>query len=427
MQSLPILLTASLLALGTASTTLAQDDGAPLVAFEDAFPDQTDFDRPLQVSFHPSDRQMSWVVEQTGKIWRVPTEGGSERSLVVDFSERALHPRNGGGNEEGLLGFAFAPDFAESRHVFVYYSFEFMRIPGDKNATSRRARRDTVKRQSIVDRYTVVEKDGAMVFDLYSRLEILRVDQPFGNHNGGTITFGPDQMLYIVFGDGGAANDMAGNGQNLWTLLATVSRIDVSESTALRPYQIPADNPFIKQSTTRPEIWAYGLRNPWRIAFDRETGTCWYADVGQNIWEEVGILAKGGNHGWPLMEGFHEFPPKAERSEKERAKLVAPIAEYDHRDKENGGLSVTGGAVYRGSVFGGELNGSFVYGDYVTRHVFAVEQGPEGGRGAVRKIGRCPELISGIFESPAGELLFTTYAQKSQRQLKGRIFRMVRK
>ncbi|MBK8976018.1 MAG: PQQ-dependent sugar dehydrogenase [Planctomycetes bacterium] len=373
----------------------------PAVAhFADAFPAQADFDRPVFLAAHANDPEHYWVVEQYGAIRRIPREGErGERATVADFSSICLHPRNGGHNEEGLLGFAFAPAWEPAGgHVFVYYSHDLGGDGRDK------------RRESVVARYaTRVADGGAIALDLDSALVVMRVAQPWGNHNGGTLVFGPDGMLYVALGDGGAADDRGGNGQNLGTLLASVLRIDVSEATADSPYRVPDDNPFVGVDGARPEIWAYGLRNPWRISFDRETGELWCGDVGQNLWEEVGRVVRGGNHGWPLMEGLHAFPPDAERPAELRAKLVMPLTEYPRSE----GISVTGGHVYRGRAIPA-LVGRFVYGDFATRKVWAAKAGTDGSAD-VLELGRAPGLIASFAEEPDGELLVLGFDGRIQR------------
>lgn len=194
----------------------------------------------------------------------------------------------------------------------------------------------------------------------------MTIDQPFWNHNGGTLAFGPDGYLYIALGDGGAANDPKKNGQNLGTLLGSILRIDVDNKTTTTPYAIPKDNPFVGKEGARGEIWAYGVRNPWRISFDRQTGTLWCGEVGQNLWEEIDIITRGGNYGWNKREGLHPFPP--ESKEPTKPEYIDPIWEYHHSI----GKSITGGNVYRGKLVP-KLAGLYLYADYVTGKVWALE------------------------------------------------------
>ncbi|MGE0145075.1 MAG: sorbosone dehydrogenase family protein [Planctomycetota bacterium] len=361
-----------------------------LVRFTDAFPGQERFDRPIFLATSPGDTGHYWIVEQTGRLWRLPIEAkDAERKLVLDLSATCFHPGNGGHNEEGFLGFAFDPAYGDgNRHIFTYWS----------RKTGGSGRR--TQRESVIARYTTSEKDDAVVADPASELVILRVEQPYGNHNGGTIEFGPDGMLYVALGDGGAANDPHGHGQNLGTLLGSVLRIDVRDATAEKPYVIPSDNPFVETEGARGEIWAYGLRNPWRISFDAATGELWCGDVGQNLFEEVDRLVRGGNYGWNVMEATHPFPPGKEVSDEQRAKFVDPVAEYPRQD----GISVTGGYVYRGKALP-DLVGRFVYADFALSTVWAVREDRAKGEHEVTRLGRAPAPPASFAQLPDGELL----------------------
>ena len=344
-------------------------DELPFV-LEDAFPGQEKFDRPLLLEHTPEDPGHLYVVGQNGKIWRIPEDGKSaQRQVFYDGSDKILHPRSGGHNEEGLLGFAFDPAYAKNRHVWLYYS-------------ERIGRRN---RQSIIARFQVTMSEGEgdashPIIDPKSELRVMKVRQPWGNHNGGTIVFGPDKMLYIALGDGGAAGDPKKAGQDLAQLLGSVLRIDVRKSTEDAPYEVPEDNPFVGREDARGEIWAYGLRNPWRITFDRETGDLWCADVGQNAWEEVNRLEKGKNYGWRALEGTHTYDAGT-LAQLEGQELVPPVAEYSHRE----GVSVTGGYVYRGKRFP-ELVGRYLYGDFVTGRVWSVREDRKKGKHDVQRL-----------------------------------------
>ena len=242
------------------------------------------------------------------------------------------------GWEEGLLGLALSPH--NERRLFVHYSA----------ANPRR---------SVVSRFSFSSSA-----DPDSELVILEVEQPYPNHNGGQLAFGPDGYLYIGLGDGGSGGDPQRNGQDTSTLLGTILRIDVSDATAEQPYAIPPDNPFA-DGGGRPEIWAYGLRNPWRFSFDRETGDLWAGDVGQNRWEEIDVIQRGGNYGWNAMEGNHCFrPPDNCRQEG----MIPPVWEYPLEDDA---CSVIGGYVYRGAAIPW-LTGVYVYGDFCTGQVFGL-------------------------------------------------------
>lgn len=235
----------------------------------------------------------------------------------------------------------------------------------------------------------------------------MTIEQPYWNHNGGTIVFGPDGYLYIGLGDGGRFNDPHMNGQNLMSLLGSILRIDVDGVTKRKkgkslPYAIPQDNPFVGQRRhARAEIWAYGLRNVWRMSFDRETGTCWAADVGQDSWEEINIIRGGGNYGWNLREGKHSFGPAGSPA---RDGLVEPIWEYG-RDY---GKSITGGFVYRGTKVP-ELQGAYLYADYVSGHIWALWYDASSQQVlANRTIRESGSPVMTFGEDDQGEVYFTS-------------------
>lgn len=238
------------------------------------------------------------------------------------------------GNEQGLLGLAFHPDYAENGQFFINYTD----VNGD----------------TVVERYTV-SADDPNVADPDSAQQILWVDQPYQNHNGGHLSFGPDGYLYIALGDGGRAGDPHNNAQNLGTLLGDILRIDVNTADG---YTVPDDNPFVDTPNAQPEIWAWGLRNPWRFSFDRETGDLFIGDVGQGEWEEINFQpasSNGGeNYGWSIYEGSHVYANTSPVSDP-----VMPILEYSHSD----GCSVTGGYVYRGEAIP-DLQGTYLYADF---------------------------------------------------------------
>ena len=371
--------------------------------FEDLFPAQADFRRPIYLDHSSADPDNYYVLEQTGRILIVPRDGSVDgRDVFFDSHDKILHPENGGHNEEGLLGMAFDPDYEDTGHVFVYYS---ERLPAKPQQSSGRRRSRRFPRQSVLSRFTAEESEIGRVVDPDSELVLMRITQPYGNHNGGTIIFGPDSMLYIALGDGGAANDPHGNGQNKAALLAKILRIDVREASREQPYEIPEDNPFVTDPDARGEIWAYGLRNPWRMSFDAETGELWCGDVGQNLWEEVDHIVKGGNFGWNLMEATHPFPPTREVDPDKRDQLLLPVAEYPRND----GISITGGYIYRGEKIP-ELQGAFVYGDFQTRNMWAVIEDPEGDEHRVIALGEAPGLIASFGELPDGELVVLCFA-----------------
>lgn len=282
--------------------------------------------RPVHVAAPAGDERL-FVVEKRGTV-RILRDGELVAVPFLDISDRVS-----GGNEQGLLSIAFHPAFDENRQFFVYYT--------DGSGDTR------------VVRYAVGGDPD--VADPASEYLIFQVEQPAGNHNGGHILFGPDGMLYVSLGDGGGSGDRFDTGQDRTSLLATILRLDVDAGD---PYAIPADNPYAGHATFRPEIWAWGLRNPWRLDFDVPAGLLYIADVGQNEREEVNIapIGSGGlNYGWSVMEGNECFSA----SSCDASGLQLPVVEYDH----DNGCSVTGGIVYRGSEIPG-LVGHYLYSDY---------------------------------------------------------------
>ena len=279
------------------------------------------------------------VTEQAGRVW-VFNELHPDPDAVSEFLD-ITDRVNSRGSEEGLLGIALDP--TNDRHLYLYYSA-------------------AKPRRSVVSRFTL-SPDHASI-DPDSELVILEVAQPYPNHNGGQLAFGPDAYLYIGLGDGGSAGDPQGNGQDTSTLLGSILRIDVSQAKPEQPYTIPPDNPFA-DGGGRAEIWAYGLRNPWRFSFDRDTGELWAGDVGQNRWEEIDLIRQGANYGWNALEGSHCFRP---RDNCEQEGMTPPIWEYS-LDGEP--CSVIGGYVYRGSAIPW-LKGAYVYGDFCSGKVFGL-------------------------------------------------------
>lgn len=401
---------ASLLSLLVPSlqTEAPQQNEAPAVAYESAFPAQSDFDKPVFVAFTATDPDHAYVVCQPGEVVVVPRDKTkAERRTFLDIGDAVLTKHM----EEGLLGFAFDPDYANNGHVFVYWS-EAIEARREKQPDGRQVKSD---RQSVISRFGTKVENGVRVVDPSTQLRVLQIFEPFPNHNGGTILFGPDGMLYIALGDGGAANDPFANAQSKQSLLGKVLRIDVRSATKEKPYAIPADNPFAKEDGARGEIWCYGMRNPWRLSFDRANGDLWCGDVGQDRIEEVDRLVKGGNYGWNWMEASEVFVQRRPKAPvPEGLQMIAPIAEYPRKD----GISVTGGHVYRGKALPA-LVGQFVYGDFVTLRVWAVREDRENGKHRVVSLARAPMPISSFAEEPDGELLVCGWADE------GKIFRIV--
>ena len=270
-----------------------------------------------------------FVVEQGGTI-RIIQGGALLPDPFLDITSIIES-----GDEKGLLTMAFHPQYAQNGRFFVDYT-----------------RRVSGQLQSVIAEYHVSSTDPNKA-DPASGKEILVVDQPFDNHNGGRLAFGPDTYLYISFGDGGSGGDPFGNGQNLGVLLGKILRIDIDSAS---PYAIPPDNPFVGNPDDRGEIWAYGLRYTWRYSFDRVSKQLFAADVGQDDWEEVDIITKGGNYGWNVMEGRHCYPSNIHNCD--RTGLALPIAEYPH----SVGYAVIGGFVYRGAAMPA-LRGIYIFGD----------------------------------------------------------------
>jgi glucose/arabinose dehydrogenase len=277
-----------------------------------------------------------FVVEQPGLI-RIVKQGRLLDTPFLDITERVRY-----GGEQGLLGLAFHPGYRQNGRFMVNYV--------------RRSDGSTVIAEFQVssdpDRSQAVEK------------LLLTVPQPYPNHKGGMVEFGPDGFLYIALGDGGSGGDPGNRGQDTDELLGKLLRIDVDRGA---PYATPKDNPFAGGGG-RPEVFAYGLRNPWRFSFDRQTGELWAADVGQHAWEEIDIVKRGGNYGWRIMEGTHCFLPREGCA---RDGLIPPVAEYGH---DKGRCSVTGGYVYRGSRLPA-LHGVYLYGDFCSGEIFALSKG----------------------------------------------------
>jgi hypothetical protein len=295
------------------------------------------FDRPVELVPYPGGRFL--LAEQGGRIRLMNADGGNE-STFLDLSVSRS------GNEEGLLSVALDPRFASSGHAWVYYSAA------------------AGERRTVLSRFTV-EGNAAVPG---SELVVLEVPQPFSNHNGGAIRFGPDGMLYLGLGDGGSGGDPQGHGQNTDTLLGSIIRIDVSNASASQPYAVPPDNPFVSGGG-RAEIWAYGLRNPWRMAFDPASGELWAADVGQSAVEEVNVIARGGNHGWARIEGDQCHQPGCSFEG-----TVMPVATYRHDQ----GCSITGGVVARGLAAPPEIVGAYVFADFCSGRVWAMDAANRG-------------------------------------------------
>jgi len=335
----------------------------------DLQPVASGLDQPVDIANAADGTGRLFIVEKPGRI-RVLQNGELSSVPFLDIAGRV----GSGGSEQGLLGLAFHPDYVRNGFFFVNY-------------TDRQG-------DTVISRF-VVGQDPAQA-DPSSKVVILTVDQPAANHNGGQLAFGPDGLLYAGLGDGGGSGDPSGNGQNTQTLLGKMLRLDVDHG---QPYTVPAGNPFVGSPGYRPEIWATGLRNPWRFSFDRLTGDLYIADVGQNEYEEIDYQPAGGpggeNYGWSIMEGLHCYPAGAAC---DRAGLTLPVAEYDHLQ----GCSVTGGYVYRGQQFP-SLNGIYLFGDYCSGRIWALAQDGQG-QWRMAEVGRADIGPSSFGEDEAGEL-----------------------
>jgi glucose/arabinose dehydrogenase len=391
---------ASVMLTGGASVQAQQP--WPAMELKLAFPELV-VQRPIWLCEAPDDSKRLFLVEQRGRILILPHDRtGKETTTFLDISDRKPY----GGNEEGLLGLAFHPQFRSNGRFYIYYT-------------------QHDPRRSVISEFRVSPNDRQRA-ELSSERILMEVPQPYENHNGGELLFGPDRFLYVSLGDGGSANDPHNNGQNLQTVLGKILRLDVDTRSNGAPFGIPRDNPFVgRGSGTREEIWAYGLRNVWRMSFDRQTGELWAGDVGQNKWEEVDVIVKGGNYGWRLREGFHPFdtnsPPAG-------VTWIDPIIEYPHNPiwdtNHTPGLSITGGYVYRGHKLPG-LRGVYLYGDFALGTIwgFRYEQGKITQRGIVwlHPKGQVPlRNVASFGEDAAGEL----YVLSFEGTVNGRIYEL---
>jgi glucose/arabinose dehydrogenase len=352
---------------------LAQE--IPPTDVEVAFPNLK-FRQPLYITYPKDGTDRLFVLEQDGiiKVFDNRRDAASA-DVALDISSKVRRSHM----EEGLLGMAFHPKFKENRIVYIQYSA-------------------SKPRRNVISRFTMDEKRAKFLAD--SEKVILEIPQPYGNHNGGMLEFGPDGFLYIGLGDGGDAGDPHNNGQKMDTFLAKMLRIDVDKQENGKLYGIPKDNPFVGKDGAAPEIWAYGLRNPWRYSFDRKTGDLWCGDVGQDSWEEIDIVKKGGNYGWSVREGKHKFKGEGQFEE--------PIVEHNRRE----GRSITGGYVYRGKRLK-KLEGVYLYGDFVTGNLWGLRW--DGKKVTAHKLLGTSDQISSFGEDRDGDVYFTSFNGKIYR------------
>ncbi|MGC9940231.1 MAG: PQQ-dependent sugar dehydrogenase [Verrucomicrobiota bacterium] len=339
----------------------------PSISLKPVFEKLTD-ERPVWMSEAPDGSGRCFIVYQKGKILVLKKgSDGGDAKVFLDIEDRQPNFDN----EDGLLSIAFHPGFLTNGLFYVYYN--------RKNPVDQNSQPQNYPFRSIISEFKVSAEDPDKA-DMGSERIVLQVQQPFSNHKGGELLFGPDGYLYLGLGDGGAGDDPFGSGQNTATLLAKMLRIDVNSRATWGEgrhkhelgYGFPSDNPFIKEPAmdgfgAHKEIFAYGLRNPWRYSFDRATGDLWVGDVGQDLWEEVDLVTNGGNYGWSIREGAHHFKPGPVG-----AQYIDPVMEYPHRPEllaeslfpdHTIGLCIIGGYVYRGKQFPA-LEGVYLYGDY---------------------------------------------------------------
>ena len=332
-----------LILAGFVSTAVAVED---MIKLQPAWAGIT-VERPITIAVPPDGTRRHFLVQQRGQVRILPKDDvGTEAQIFLDLSGRKMEASEESKFEEGLVGFAFHPKFAENGKFYLYYT---QQEPKRAVLSEMRVSADASKADPATERV------------------LLEVPLPYWNHHSGNLAFGPDGLLYLSIGDGGGkpGGDPLRWAQNLMVFNGKILRIDVDGKTGARAYGIPADNPFVGKEAAREEIYALGMRNPWGLGFDSE-GTLWCADVGQDLWEEIDFIEKGGNYGWSFYEGRHRFvvrkddPPAG-------TKFVEPIFEYDHTQ----GLSITGGFVYQGKKLP-KLSGAYIYGDWVLGRIWAL-------------------------------------------------------
>jgi len=344
--------------------------------FSEAFGGES-FDIPVGVRHAGDGSGRLFIVEKPGIISVLSGDMDKPtREVFIDLQDRV----NSQSSEQGLLGLAFHPKYEDNGKFYVNY---------------------TTNEGTVIESYNT-RTDGSNLGDPASGETLLSFMQPYNNHNGGEVAFGPDGYLYISTGDGGSGGDPLGNGQNLTTYLGKILRIDVDHTNGDQNYSIPKDNPFYENGDGYlEEIYAYGLRNPWRFSFDRETDRLWAADVGQSAVEEIDIIENGHNYGWNIMEGSRCFNPKKNC---EQAELTNPIWEYN---PEGGGASITGGYVYRGAEIP-SLEGKYIFADFVDGRIWTLSY--DGQNKAIAEKLELEQFnITSFGEDEAGELYASLY------------------
>ncbi len=370
----------------------------PIIGLDESFPGVT-FKQPVRMEEAPDETGRFFVAEQDGRIMMI-RNGAPEAAEMLNIENRKPHASL----EEGLLGLAFHPRFKSNQLFYICYT-------------------QADPRRTVISEFKM-SADNPDRADMKSERVVLEVPQPFENHKAGQVSFGPDGFLYIGLGDGGRGNDPFNNAQNTAVLLGKILRIDVNTRSTnhsqgrseVLQYGIPGDNPFAAEPElyeygVRKEIWAYGFRNPWRFSWDRETGEMWAGDVGQDKWEEVNLVVKGGNYGWCVREGAHHFKPGPDG-----ARYIDPVMEYPHDPKllaqsafpDHGiGCCVIGGYAYRGKKYP-PLQGVYLYADYVLGTIWGLrsENGKITSSGTLLEQ---PKNITSFAEDRQGELYTLTY------------------
>jgi len=318
-------------------------------------------DRPVSIVIPPDDTNRLFLVQQRGLVKILPLEeSAGEAATFLDLSDREMEVKD---FEEGLLGLAFHPEYAGNRKFYLYYTQQD-------------------PKRSVISEMQVSTSDPTRADPSTERI-LLEIPQPYWNHNSGNMLFGADGYLYVAVGDGGKANDAARFAQNLFSLNGKILRIDVDSKRGAREYGLPEDNPFMVRNPktgavtemegTRGEIWCYGMRNPWGLWMDPKTQDFWCADVGQDLFEEINLIEKGGNFGWSYREGAQPFPKRTD-SAPEEVTFIDPIHQYPRVD----GLSITGGFVYRGDRVPA-LKDRYVYGDWRFGRIWGLEYDSSSG------------------------------------------------
>ena len=366
----------------TASFLLA----APEIEITQTFKNQ-EIKLPVALAIPPDGTDRLFLVQQFGKITILPGERDSDKEITfLDVTDRPLIKQQ---FEEGLLGLAFHPDYASNRKFYIYYSLQ------------------DPKHTRVSEMQTFADDPNKA--DLSTERVLLEIPQPFWNHNSGNILFGPDSYLYIAIGDGGKSNDPQQFSQNTFVYNGKILRIDVNKRAGNRPYGLPANNPFLDKPGHHPEIFALGLRNPWGLSFHPDTNQLWAADVGQNAWEEINIITKGGNYGWSFHEATHPANARTDKPSKD-VQFIAPIHEYGRED----GISITGGIHYRGAAVP-QLQGKYIYGDWGFGTIWALET-KDGKKTENTEIFKRPEASkfrpTAFVEDADGELLILSHDHK---------------